>query len=108
MRSVFSNLLINAFHATDGGGRIKAALSAEGGSVIVSASDTGAGIPAKHLPQVFEPNFPTKESGTGIVLAIVRKAVEEYGGIIRIESRQGQGTTFRVTLTAPEGYSCPW
>lgn len=76
--------------------------------MIVSVSDTGAGIPPEHLPQVFEPNFPTKETGTGIGLAIVRKVVEEHRGIIRIECRQGQGATFTVTLTAPEGYSCPW
>jgi signal transduction histidine kinase len=103
LRSVFSNLLINALHATEGGGEIKVELSGERGRVRVRVSDTGAGIPPEHLPQVFEPYFSTKETGTGLGLAIVKKAVEEHGGTIAVESRGGEGTTFTVTLPAAAG-----
>ena len=100
LRSVFSNLLINALHATGEGGRIKATLSAGDSGVRVSVSDTGAGIPPDHLGQVFEPYFSTKETGTGLGLAIVKKAVEDHGGQIAVESKEGEGTTFTVTLPA--------
>jgi signal transduction histidine kinase len=99
LRSVFTNLIINGMQAMEGeGGRLTVRLESEDGVVRASVSDTGRGIPAEHLPKIFEPYFSTKETGTGLGLAIVKKAVDDHGGHITVESKQGTGTTFTVTL----------
>jgi signal transduction histidine kinase len=67
---------------------------------VVDVTDTGVGIPADHLPRVFESFFTTKEEGkgTGLGLAICRRIVEQHNGRLEIDSRVGEGTTIRVTL----------
>jgi signal transduction histidine kinase len=99
LRSVFTNLIINGMQSMGGeGGRLAVRLSSEDGFVRVRVSDTGGGIPPDNLPKIFEPYFSTKETGTGLGLAIVKKAVDDHGGHIAVESKQGEGTTFTVTL----------
>ena len=102
LRSLFTNLIINAVQAIDHdhrGGRLGVTLARDGaGRVRVGVSDTGAGIPEENLPQIFEPYFSTKETGTGLGLAIAKKSVEDHRGTITVESRPGEGTTFTVTL----------
>jgi signal transduction histidine kinase len=68
----------------------------------VDIADTGAGIPAAVLPQVFKPMFTTKPEGkgTGLGLPICREIVRAHGGDIAIRSTEGQGTT--VTFTLPK------
>ena len=70
----------------------------------VSVSDTGAGIPAEILPQIFEPFFSTKddENGVGLGLAVVYGIVNRHGGSIEVRSRPGEGTTFSVLLPTGE------
>src|SRR5205823_1102293 len=53
---------------------------------------------AEDISQVFEPYFSTKDTGTGLGLAIVKKAVDDHGGTITVHSKQGEGTTFTITL----------
>ncbi|MGB7925784.1 MAG: ATP-binding protein [Pyrinomonadaceae bacterium] len=101
LRSVFTNLFINALQAIDGeGGHLTVKLSnaPETGSARVEITDTGHGIAPEHLSQVFEPYFSTKETGTGLGLAIVKKAIDDHGGTISVQSEQGSGTTFTITL----------
>ena len=99
LRSVFTNLIINGMQAMEGeGGSLTIRLSSDDGVVRVGVSDTGRGIPPDNLPKLFEPYFSTKETGTGLGLAIVKKAVDDHGGHITVESKQGEGTTFTVTL----------
>jgi nitrogen fixation/metabolism regulation signal transduction histidine kinase len=101
LRSVFTNLFINALQAIDGkGGRLTVKLSnaPDEGSARVEIKDTGRGIAPEHLSQVFEPYFSTKETGTGLGLAIVKKAIDDHGGTISVQSEQGSGTTFTITL----------
>jgi hypothetical protein len=102
LRSVFTNLIINAVQAMEGdgrGGRLTITLSAsEPGRARVSIADTGRGIEAENVSQVFEPYFSTKETGTGLGLAIVKKAVDDHEGTIDVTSKHGEGTTFTVTL----------
>ena len=102
LRSVFTNLMINALQAMDGGrgGRLTITLSSENEHIRVHISDTGRGIPPEHLAKIFEPYYSTKETGTGLGLAIVKKAVEDHGGTITVESKTGEGTTFTVELPA--------
>jgi len=101
LRSVFTNLIINALQALDGNaGRLTVNLSAAGGKVVARITDTGHGIAPENLPQIFEPYFSTKETGTGLGLAIVRKAIDDHHGHIEVESAPDIGTTFVVTLPA--------
>jgi nitrogen fixation/metabolism regulation signal transduction histidine kinase len=100
LRSVLTNLVINAVEAIDGdGGTLSVRLSnGPDDSVKVEITDSGSGIAADNLSKVFEPYFSTKETGTGLGLAIVKKAIDDHGGTINISSREGIGTTFTITL----------
>ena len=104
LRSVFTNLVINAVEAINGaGGSISIKLSnPEVNSVKVEISDSGCGIAADNISKVFEPYFSTKETGTGLGLAIVKKAVDDHGGTISVASKEGGGTTFTIILPAKE------
>jgi signal transduction histidine kinase len=104
LRSVFTNLVINAVEAIDGsGGTISINLSKLGEDFVkVEVSDTGCGIAADDISKVFEPYFSTKDTGTGLGLAIVKKAIEDHGGTISVSSKQGTGTTFTITLPVEE------
>lgn len=97
---VFVNLLTNACHALDAGGRITLSTDTDTDGVVIRVRDTGCGIPADVLPRIFEPFFSTKAEGqgTGLGLSIVQSIVEGHGGRIRVESQPGEGTTFRVHL----------
>jgi signal transduction histidine kinase len=70
------------------------------GRVLLWVEDRGIGIAARDLPHVFEPYFTTKRTGTGLGLAIARKIVEALGGVIRVDSREGEGT--RIEIELPE------
>ncbi|HKC72135.1 MAG TPA: HAMP domain-containing sensor histidine kinase, partial [Terriglobales bacterium] len=68
-------------------------------SVEIRVCDTGSGIPADILPHVFEPFFTTKPGrGTGLGLSISQTYVRGHGGEIRVESKEGVGTTVHITL----------
>jgi signal transduction histidine kinase len=60
--------------------------------------DNGPGIPAEHLPRLFDPFFTAKEGGTGLGLALAKKIVDAHGGSIEVESEPARGATFLVTL----------
>ena len=116
LEQVLVNLAVNARDAMPGGGRLRIATSTEtrgapahSRHVQIEVSDTGSGIPAQHLERIFEPFFTTKEegAGTGLGLATAYAIVHGAGGDIRVESREGQGTTFRVTLPASESTAEP-
>lgn len=66
--------------------------------VIVEIKDTGTGIPMKYLRKIFDAFFTTKLNGTGLGLTIVKRTVNQHGGIIRVFSKPGQGTTFQIIL----------
>jgi hypothetical protein len=80
--------------------QLEMAEAAPGRYVSISVSDTGSGIPAEILPHIFEPFFSTKAAGegTGLGLATVFGAVRQHSGWIDVESKVGEGTTFRVWL----------
>jgi signal transduction histidine kinase len=103
LRSVFTNLYINALQSIDGnGGRlsVKISVADDGDRTRVEISDTGKGISPDNISHLFEPYFSTKETGTGLGLAIVKKAIDEHHGTIAVQSELGQGTTFTITLPA--------
>ncbi len=101
LRSVLTNLYINALQAIDGKrGSLTVRLSSETGGqrARLEIADTGQGIAPENLSHLFEPYFSTKETGTGLGLAIVKKAVDDHGGTIDVQSELGKGTTFSITL----------
>jgi signal transduction histidine kinase len=99
LRSVFSNLFINAVQAMEReGGKLNVTLSPDGNFVKIEVADTGVGISEENLDKIFEPYFSTKETGTGLGLAIVKKTVDDHNGTIAVESELNEGTKFTVRL----------
>ena len=101
---VLRNLLTNALQHTPAGGRVTVLSRRAGEQVEIAVRDTGRGIPAEHLPLVFErfhrvdPSRSRATGGAGLGLAIVRRLVEAHGGAVRAESEEGKGSTFSFTL----------
>jgi len=102
MSHVFGNLLMNAIEHTPAGGRITLTAREDENGVRFTVADTGTGITAEHLPHIFEPFYrvpePDRTAGAGLGLAIVKEIIEAHGGMVGVESREGQGTTFSFTL----------
>jgi signal transduction histidine kinase len=102
LQQAFFNLAINAFRAMRPGGRLSISVHRrEGGPCPTSSvafSDQGSGIRAENLEKIFDPGFTTQCGSPGLGLAVTRKVIEQHGGTIRVESREGQGTTFTLTL----------
>lgn len=80
--------------------KITVSLTEEGSAYLVQVADNGSGIPVAIRPNIFTPNFTTKNSGMGLGLAMVRLTIEQAHGSIRFESEVGEGTTFFITLPA--------
>lgn len=104
---VISNLLGNAIKFTPSGGQVSVTVRRQGERVALIVQDTGIGIPADRLLQLFA-DFKTEttpgtegERGSGLGLAIVRRLIELHGGEITVESAEGLGSTFTVLL-APD------
>ena len=100
INQIFLNLLTNAADAISGSGDIVLQTWEEDDNVVISISDSGAGIPAEVLPNILDPFFTTKEvgKGTGLGLSIVDQIVTKHDGEIHIESEPGEGTCVTVTL----------
>ncbi|MBI2358473.1 MAG: PAS domain S-box protein [Deltaproteobacteria bacterium] len=107
---VFLNLIKNAFQAMNKQGCLTITTRMEtdfhireegkepGKFIWVEIQDNGVGIKEEDLPHIFSPFFTTKNNGTGLGLAICYRIIKEHGGLIRVESREGEGAAFRVSL----------
>ena len=103
LREVLTNLLTNALRHTPRGGEIAIALRADARALTLAVSDSGEGIPADHLPHIFDRFYKSDSSpGSGLGLAIAKNIVAAHGGDISAESAPGQGTTIRFTLPLAE------
>ena len=100
LEQVLMNLMLNAIEAMrDAGGDLTiTSQSTDDGHLVVSVSDTGLGVPANKIDQIFDTFFTTKPQGTGMGLAISRSIVESHGGRLWATSDSGRGATFRFTL----------
>jgi two-component system heavy metal sensor histidine kinase CusS len=100
-----SNLVENALRFTPAGGTIQIVLQTNGREARVQVRDSGTGIPAEHLPRVFDRFYRVDKSrslqGSGLGLALVKSIMDLHGGSAVVESKVDQGTTF--TLTFPNG-----
>lgn len=98
------NLLDNAVRYTARDGRIVVRVEPETGGVAVTVADDGVGIPSGDLPRIFERFYRVDEArsratgGTGLGLAIVKHVAEQHGGSVSVESRIGEGSTFRLRI----------
>jgi signal transduction histidine kinase len=104
LAQVLDNLISNALKFTPEGGTVEVRTRADDEHAMLEVSDTGIGIPAEDQPRLFERFFRSSKAdeqaipGTGLGLAIVKAIVEAHAGRIEVESREGEGTTFRVRL----------
>lgn len=102
LQQVFLNILDNAIDAIDKNGSITITTKAlpESGEVDIAIADTGKGIPRETLEKIFDPFFTTKKvgEGTGLGLTISYSIIGKLGGRIQVQSAEGQGTTFHITL----------
>lgn len=98
LRRVVLNLVNNALDAMPQGGTLTLAARCTATQVQLHVQDTGNGIPAAQLSHIFEPLYTTKPEGTGLGLYIVREIVTAHAGEITVQSVEGHGTTFLLTL----------
>jgi len=99
LRQAFLNLALNACQAMPNGGTLRiSAAASRGRRVEVRVEDTGAGIRPEHLGRIFDLYFTTRERGSGIGLSMVYRTVQLHDGEIEVQSTQGRGTTFCLSL----------
>lgn len=109
---ILYNLLSNSLKFTSNGGRIELGAHSEKGNLIISVSDSGMGIAKKNLTRIFDPFFQGNAGskhrviGTGIGLSLVKDVVRLHKGEISVESEEGTGTLFRVSLPCQKNYYC--
>jgi DNA-binding response OmpR family regulator/anti-sigma regulatory factor (Ser/Thr protein kinase) len=109
MEKVFYNLIFNAIKYTNENGKIEVEIKTVDSLYIeISVTDNGSGIPEKYIPHIFNRFFQVESSstrnyeGTGIGLALVKELVELHHGTVKVESREGEGSTFTVKLPVGE------
>jgi PAS domain S-box-containing protein len=103
LRRALLNLVQNAADAMPQGGTVTLSGHGTATQVQLRVQDTGHGIPAEYLGQIFEPLYTTKPGGTGLGLYIVQEIVQAHDGQITVESTAGQGTVFTLTLPRTPG-----
>jgi two-component system nitrogen regulation sensor histidine kinase GlnL len=116
LSQVFLNLVKNAFQAMERGGALTIITRVETDYHIrgqgmgpnrfiwVDLADEGGGIREEDLAHIFSPFFTTKINGTGLGLATCYRIIKEHGGTIRVESTEGKGSTFKVSLVVADSY----
>ncbi len=100
MQQVFVNLLLNAMEAIQGKGEITVLsdTDADQNYQRVEISDTGCGMPQEDMSKIFDPFYSTKESGTGLGLAVSYGIIRQHGGHIQVSSKPGEGTRFTIDI----------
>ena len=101
IKQVFLNLILNALHAMPEGGILEVCTICDhkDSRLKIKFKDSGCGIACDSLDKVFEPFFTTKENGTGIGLAVSYNIIQQHGGFIQVESKEGKGSIFTVVLS---------
>jgi two-component system sensor histidine kinase HydH len=98
MRRAFTNIIKNAIDAMPNGGKLAIISKKINECVEISFSDTGIGMEKKVIEKLWTPLFTTKAKGMGFGLPICKRIVESHGGKISVESTEGEGSTFTMTL----------
>ena len=98
------NLVHNAVKFSEAGQRVRVSARSGENEVVIEVADEGPGIPREHQPRLFERFYRVDrarsraEGGTGLGLAIVKHIAQAHGGTVEVDSRVGQGSTFRLRL----------
>jgi signal transduction histidine kinase len=103
LEQALQNLAANALRHTAPGGIVRLGATRDGGQIKLTVSDNGVGIPAEHLPHVFDRFYKADQSrlhagGSGLGLSIVKAIVERHGGSVAVRSHQGVETVFEIVL----------
>ncbi|MEK7789731.1 MAG: ATP-binding protein, partial [Planctomycetota bacterium] len=102
IHQVLWNLFVNSLDAMPDGGQIKIMVRKATlflrDAVEIVISDTGTGIPPHELDKIFEPFHTTKSEGTGLGLSMVQRIIDDHGGTVDVQSKEGKGTTFYIKL----------
>lgn len=102
LQQVLVNLSLNACEAMPNGGTLLVSTARAGDRVVVQVTDTGCGIKKEQLDQIFQPFFTTKPvgKGTGLGLSVSYGIIQQHDGTLEVESEEGKGSTFTITLPA--------
>lgn len=103
MEQAFLNIILNAFQAMGGRGRLTVTTRREPGGVAVAFHDTGPGVPPADVKKILQPFYTTKHKGTGLGLSIVQKVVEAHDGRIGVENDPEGGAVFTLHLPCGRG-----
>lgn len=99
MKQALINIIKNGLESMTGHGTLRFSVSPHGKThVAIRIADTGSGIPARDLEQIFDPHYTTKQKGLGLGLPIAYEIVRAHGGNLRVESEPDKGTTFEILL----------
>jgi len=98
LHRALSNLVLNAMDAMPDGGTITLSAHPSNANVELRVSDTGTGLTPEECERLFTPYYTTKQHGTGLGLAIVQSVIADHAGTITVESCEGGGATFIITL----------
>jgi signal transduction histidine kinase len=106
LAQAFMNIILNAVQLMPTGGALTVAVYESTiqadltpvPRVVVEIVDTGSGIPAEKLPKIFDPFYTTKETGSGMGLAVTYRIIQEHKGSLDVMSEIGRGTTFKISL----------
>jgi two-component system sensor histidine kinase HydH len=88
----------NGIQAAPKEGRVQVAARANGPGLVIEVMDDGPGIPQEKRQEIFAPFYTTKQKGTGLGLALVKKAVDAHGGRISVTDAEGGGAKFIIEL----------
>jgi two-component system, sporulation sensor kinase E len=102
MKQVLLNIIKNAIAAMPNGGLLTLNTFRKDDRVHIQIQDNGVGITDENMAKIFEPYFTTKDFGSGLGLTVVFKIIKEHGGEISLNSKEGEGTTFTISLPLPQ------
>lgn len=100
LKQVFINLLKNAIEAMPGGGPVHISIQKKGGSIAISITDEGVGIPEEMISKIGDPFFTGKETGTGLGIMVSQRIINSHQGTLDIQSQVNVGTSVKLTLPA--------
>jgi signal transduction histidine kinase len=92
------NIYLNSMQAMPDGGLLKTDVFAKNDHLVIVISDTGGGMSKETMSQLFNPYFTTKNTGTGLGMAIVQKIIDAHNGEITVSSEEGKGTVITIRL----------
>ncbi|GMQ60841.1 MULTISPECIES: sensor histidine kinase [Vallitalea] len=98
LKEAFMNLIKNAIEATDENGTVTVDINYLDSFLLITVSDTGSGIREDRIDEIFKPFVTYKENGTGLGLPIVKSIIEQHCGTIEVETKEGEGTSFIISL----------